>query len=352
MEKSMTFHPEALDQEQLKRLAKNMKKGSGSVLPQQPLTLTQSQELLARALGHANWHAANQPRKEKLPAEVEASNPIPAMARGSDRSWRGIDALFFHERILLGGFLATIHQQDEQAKRLWQVAQYEDTQAQMLQRLQTVGLEGLEAVQAETGRVANGYEDYLTREMAVEKAANLPGITSVGTVLRGALIMARRVRVLPTVYFQWLKEIDPRLWNMLKSGNSIETNERVDPLKKDKARLDLLEDLLCLVEAGIAFPEAVRRVGVAYRQHGLNDLANTLDDWEGQEQLHSDWVGFLTDVLRKYNPRQAIMFDLLARAGSAQNALERVVRQARGELSMAAAQTVVNNHAFLGDGDR
>jgi hypothetical protein len=57
-ESIMTFHPEALDMVQLKRLAKQMSRGSKAVLADNPLSLAQSQELLARTLGYENWHAA------------------------------------------------------------------------------------------------------------------------------------------------------------------------------------------------------------------------------------------------------------------------------------------------------
>ena len=63
----MAFHPSELDQAQLKRMAKNLKRGSEAVLPQHPLTLAQSQELIARALGHRDWHDANQPRTSNTP---------------------------------------------------------------------------------------------------------------------------------------------------------------------------------------------------------------------------------------------------------------------------------------------
>lgn len=54
----MTFHPEALDLAQLKRLSKQLQRGSKEVLPNSPLTLAQSQELLARTLGYPSWHGA------------------------------------------------------------------------------------------------------------------------------------------------------------------------------------------------------------------------------------------------------------------------------------------------------
>lgn len=74
----MPFHPSALDVATLKDLAKNLRRGAAEVLPQASLSLSQSQELLARALNHPNWHEALQKAKAApaKPSAVSAGHPL------------------------------------------------------------------------------------------------------------------------------------------------------------------------------------------------------------------------------------------------------------------------------------
>lgn len=69
----MTFHPQGIDPATLRRLAKTMKTRASEVLPS-PLTLSQSQELLARAMGHADWHQAIHAKPN---AEADANSATP-----------------------------------------------------------------------------------------------------------------------------------------------------------------------------------------------------------------------------------------------------------------------------------
>lgn len=54
----MPFHPNGLDHETLKKLAKNLKKGFPKVFPDTPCTTAQSQNLLALEMGYEHWHEA------------------------------------------------------------------------------------------------------------------------------------------------------------------------------------------------------------------------------------------------------------------------------------------------------
>lgn len=69
----MTFHPDTLDANTLRRLAKNLKQRAATVLPS-PLKLSQAQELLAGAMGHPDWHAALKRATSSAVKEVPKEN--------------------------------------------------------------------------------------------------------------------------------------------------------------------------------------------------------------------------------------------------------------------------------------
>lgn len=333
----MPFHPEALDLAQLKRLAKNLKRGSEAVLPNTPLTLSQSQELLARALGHPHWHAA----VEFGGRNAASTHTAPALDRGATRPWAGLDELFFHERILLGSFQATMYGEHDQAQKIWQVAHYEDTQGLMRQRLRGAGLDELEDVQREIARAPEKYTHEHDIIQDLLERSNY-GETTVGDVLRAVLTQARRVRVVPTSYFLWLKELDPGLWETLRHGKGAGIE---DPLTNPQRRLELMEDLNFLMETGIPFLDAVKRAAETYGNHGQDNMARSLESWIQPLSNSKHWPAFFAETWRQYSPRQAIMFDLTASSSSGQSALTRIISEARREIKEANS-VVVNNAAF------
>lgn len=84
----MPFHPQALSHAALKSIVKAMSKAAPTVLGR-PMPLHQSRELLARGLGYAHWHEA---QEKALSNEKPPEHPIPfvgsmpVMSEGGD--WR------------------------------------------------------------------------------------------------------------------------------------------------------------------------------------------------------------------------------------------------------------------------
>jgi len=88
----MPFHPPILSPAVLRDLAKNLAKGSNDILST-PLVLNQAQELLARALGHPDWHAAqtcaHRLSSQAAPAEKSAG-PAPIDLKALSSCWNRI----------------------------------------------------------------------------------------------------------------------------------------------------------------------------------------------------------------------------------------------------------------------
>lgn len=96
----MPFHPEGLDHETLKKLAKNLKKGFPKVFPIVPIATHQAQALLALAFGYEHWHEALTTRD---PSSLPVVDHAPALPPTLDDAVSGL-----HQALPGGGLVIPV----------------------------------------------------------------------------------------------------------------------------------------------------------------------------------------------------------------------------------------------------
>ena len=299
----MTFHPEALDLDQIKRLAKTMKQKSPEVVTG-GLTLSKSQELLARALGYDNWHALQTPRN---PAKATKVEPEPRVGGRCERPWNSVDDLTIYERILLGAFVATSEGDQESAGRaLASLAQFDGN-------LDAFGLDKPHGGHLDRypDQIADGLR--LTHKFPGHPLTRQPdgGDGSVKAVLVAALGAARTRGEIKPEWIRFLKREDHSLWEALMGVSG-------DPFHEIRELMELLNDMLMLVEQQAPLLNALNLISDVYRLHGKHYQSDTIkNDWIPEAIETKDWKTFLEQRLKKYHKSLAIKVGLSVRGPSA-----------------------------------
>lgn len=327
----MTFHPEALDLAQLKRLSKQLQRGSKEVLPNTPLTLAQSQELLARTLGYPSWHGVREERKDNK----KTSGTTTA-------SWRGVDQLRVYERVLLGAFISIS----------------QGRHGDGIDALQAIG-KAFAKNEMDLAGVAGDTTQYpVDLQRALDNASGWIGhpmaqgdcTEPAAEVLKRALIGARRESIVASALFLWLKSVDEPLWSVLHQTGRAQS-EQTDPFLSLNARAMLWGDLTVLVDANFSFLDAIKRVADIYEAHHLADRSKALrEEWIPGIEAVEYWQQFVSRKLSVYDKRAAIRFDLVGAAGSAGEALRQLSKATEKEADRSdylrlMTPTVVNNVA-------
>ena len=300
----MTFHPDALDLAQLKRLAKAMSRGSKEILPQAPLPLSKSQELLARTLGYDSWHAATKGRQAlSAPQSPPEVPPAPGSASAMETPYQGLGQMKVYERILMGVFIAAA--EEDKYKVVSTLSALSKAAASDSPGL---WLPFAGSMSSYSPEVQEGLRLSLSYPSHALTVAEKP--TTVGHMLARGLVLARSFQPIPFIYFLFIKAHDANLWTFFQSCSR--SSAFVDPFKSASVRLQLFEDLLISLRSSVSLIEGFDRLIQGYRKHGWEDRASALDAvWRPGLEASRRPSEFLARQLVVYDPRAALRFELL-----------------------------------------